>query len=117
MPKKRRNQGRNKYNRGHVKPIVCVNCGRRCPKDKAVKRFTIRDIVDASSKKDLEENRAFEQYIVPKLYIKMQYCVGCGIHARIVKVRSTTERRNRAPPARVQRDATGKVIQKKEDQK
>ena len=117
MPKKRRNQGRNKYNRGHVKPIVCVNCGRLCPKDKAVKRFTIRDIVDASSKKDLEENRAFEQYVVPKLYIKMQYCVGCGIHARIVKVRSVVERRNRAPPQRVQRDAAGKVIQKKDDQK
>jgi small subunit ribosomal protein S26e len=59
MPKKRRNNGRNKNNRGHVKTIVCVNCGRRCPKDKAIKRFTIRDIVDQSSKKDLEENRAF----------------------------------------------------------
>lgn len=54
MPKKRRNQGRNKKNRGNVKAIVCSNCGRHCPKDKAVKRFTIRDIVDASSKKDLE---------------------------------------------------------------
>ena len=54
MPVKRRNHGRNKNNRGHVKTIVCVNCGRRCPKDKAIKRFTIRDIVDASSKKDLE---------------------------------------------------------------
>ena len=53
MPKKRRNNGRNRYNRGHVKAIVCVNCGRHCPKDKAVKRFTIRDIVDQSSKKDL----------------------------------------------------------------
>ncbi len=59
MPKKRRNNGRNKNNRGHVKTIVCVNCGRRCPKDKAIKRFTIRDSVDQSSKKDLEENRAF----------------------------------------------------------
>ncbi len=40
----------------------------------------------------------------------MQYCVGCGIHARIVKVRSTADRKIRAPPARVQRDPSGKVI-------
>ena len=40
----------------------------------------------------------------------MQYCVGCGIHARIAKVRSTTDRRSRLPPPRVQRDATGKPI-------
>jgi len=117
MPKKRRNNGRNKSNRGHVKPIVCSNCGRRCPKDKAVKRFTIKDIVDASSKKDLEEQRAFETYIVPKLYIKMQYCIACAIHSRIVKVRSVEDRRIRAPPQRVQRDAAGKIVQKKDEQK
>lgn len=117
MPKKRRNQGRNKYNRGHVNPIVCVNCGRRCPKDKAIKRFTIRDIVDASSKRDLEAARAFEEYLVPKLYVKMQYCVGCGIHRRVVKVRSTEDRRIRVAPQKVQRDATGKVLKKKEEGK
>ena len=116
MPKKRRNGGRNKYNRGHVKTIVCVNCGRLCPKDKAVKRFMIKNIVDASSQKDLEENRAFDTYRIPKLYIKMQYCVGCAIHSRIVKVRSTVDRRNRAPPQRVQRDPTGKVM-RTEDKK
>lgn len=116
MPKKRRNQGRNKNNRGHVKVIVCVNCGRRCPKDKAVKRFTIKDIVDASSKKDIQESRAFEHYVVPKLYIKMQYCISCAIHSRIVKVRSREDRRNRAPPKRVQRDAAGKIVQKKDAQ-
>jgi len=109
MPKKRRNNGRNKYNRGYVRAIVCVNCGRHCPKDKAVKRFTIRDIVDQSSKKDLEENRAFEYYVIPKLYLKMQYCISCAIHSRIVKVRSVADRRVRAPPQRVQRDAAGKV--------
>ena len=117
MPKKRRNNGRNKKNRGHVKPIVCSNCGRRCPKDKAVKRFQIKDIVDASSKKDLEEQRAFENYLVPKLYIKMQYCIACAIHSRIVKVRSVEDRRIRAPPQRVQRDASGKIIQKRDEQK
>ena len=117
MPVKRRNHGRNKNNRGYVKPIVCTNCGRLCPKDKAVKRFTIRDIVDASSKKDLEENRAFETYIIPKLYIKMQYCISCAIHGRIVKVRGVEERKNRAPPQRVQRDATGKPLRSTEEKK
>jgi len=39
----------------------------------------------------------------------MQYCIGCGIHSRIVKVRSNEDRKNRAPPQRVQRDAAGKV--------
>jgi len=110
MPVKRRNHGRNKNNRGYVKPIVCSNCGRIVPKDKSVKRFIIRDIVDASSKKDLEENRAFETYIIPKLYMKMQYCISCAIHARIVKVRSNTDRKVRTPPQRIKRDATGRVV-------
>lgn len=115
MPKKRRNQGRNKNNRGLVKVIVCSNCGRRCPKDKAVKRFTIKDIVDASSKKDLQEQRAFDPYVVPKLYIKMQYCISCAIHSRIVKVRSVADRRIRAPPQRVPRDVSGRPVLKKEE--
>ena len=29
-------------------------------KDKAIKRFTVRDIVDASSKRDIGEAKAFE---------------------------------------------------------
>lgn len=117
MPTKRRNHGRNKKNRGHVKPIVCCNCSRLCPKDKAVKRFTIKNIVDESSKKDLQENRAFEEYVVPKIYIKLQYCIACAIHSRIVKVRSTEDRRIRKPPAKANRDATGKPIKKDEQKK
>ena len=47
----------------------------------------------------------------------MQYCIGCGIHSRIVKVRSNEDRRNRLPPQRVQRDATGKVLRNEADKK
>ncbi|THF94310.1 hypothetical protein TEA_020346 [Camellia sinensis var. sinensis] len=71
MTFKRRNGGRNKHGRGHVKFIRCSNCG-KC-------------------------------YTLPKLYVKMQYCVSCAIHSKVVRVRSRTDRRNREPPQRFRR--------------
>jgi small subunit ribosomal protein S26e len=76
MPSKRRNNGRSKKNRGHVKPVTCSNCCRLVAKDKAIKRFTVRDIVDASSKKDIQEASAYptegnKQLAIPKLFDKL----------------------------------------------
>ena len=67
-----------------------MNCGRVCPKDKAIKRFQMRNLVDASSKRDLKENYAFDQatFNLPKIYVKQEYCVACAIHHRVVRVRS-----------------------------
>jgi len=66
-----------------------------------VKRFTIRDIVDASSKRDIQLAKAFDQFEVPKMYEKKFYCISCAIHSRVVKVRSVEDRKNRLPPQRV----------------
>lgn len=92
MPSKRRNNGRGKKNKGHSDIVVCINCRRSVPKDKAIKRFQMKAIVDASSKKDIQEASAYKKefFMLPKIYIKQQYCVSCAIHARIVRVRSQT---------------------------
>ena len=71
MPKKRRNGGRNKKNRGHTAILRCTNCGRCVPKDKSIKRYTVRNMVDASSLRDIKDNRAIEDFAIPKLFYKL----------------------------------------------
>ena len=96
MPSKRRNNGRSKKNCGRKGPVRCINCARCVPKDKAIKRFQMRQMVDGSSRRDIKDNYAYntetETFYLPKIYDKQQYCVSCAIHARVVRVRSAIGR-------------------------
>merc|ERR1711988_1391793 len=122
MPSKRRNNGRSKNNRGAPGRVNCDNCNRIVPKDKAIKKFQVRDIIDAASKDDIAKASAYKTATqVPKIMMKMWYCVSCAIHARIVAVRSVTERRKRdtgkKKMMRKPQEQTKKVDDKKEDVK
>ena len=136
MPSKRRNNGRNKKNRGHTTPVVCTNCARLVPKVLFSKipsfiRYVIRTRPSSDSPSEtslmLQVKEILRKIwlwtvrtihlqpisflimwffyldlVIPKLYTKLQYCVSCAIHARVVRVRSHEDRKNRAPPKRFQ---------------
>ena len=59
-------------------------------------------MVESSAIRDLRDSSMYEEYTLPKMYRKMQYCVGCAIHQRIVRCRSkkTGARKDRTPPMR-----------------
>ncbi|KAK4531545.1 hypothetical protein CCYA_CCYA08G2402 [Cyanidiococcus yangmingshanensis] len=115
MVKKRRNHGRKggAHGRGKARPVLCDGCGGRPRKDKAIQRFVVKNLVEASALRDLAEASCVENYVLPKQYLKIRYCISCAVHRRTVRVRPKEERRVRTvprAPRRGERDMEGILL-------
>lgn len=55
-------------------------------------------MVDQSSTRDIREASAYQNYTLPRLYIKHYYSVEAAVHQRVVRSRSREDRRKRDPP-------------------
>ena len=69
MTFKRRNGGKNRCGRGHVKAVHCSNCNRLVPKDKSIKRFIVRNMVETAAHRDLKDASIYEGASVSNLKI------------------------------------------------
>lgn len=73
----------------------------------------MKNLVEASALRDLAEASCIENYVLPKQYMKIRYCVSCAVHRRTVRVRPKEERRVRTiprAPRRGDRDVEGILL-------
>lgn len=103
MPKKRKNGGKNRHNRGSVKSIQCDVTGKMIPKDKAIRRVKRIGMINAGTMKDLRDASYYDRYRIPSIRIKKQFCVSeAQYHGQVYK-RDKQKRKDRNPPEHVLR--------------
>jgi len=93
MVRKRRNNGRSKRNKGHIKRVHCDGSKALVPRDKAIKKLIIKNTSDINSLKEIKKSFILPNYKTPKLKSFIFYSITYAFSKKIVKSRSKNVRR------------------------
>ena len=101
MPKKRKNGGKTRHNRGNSKSIQCDVTGKMISKDKAIKRKISFPLISIAAQRDVRDACYYDRMQIPRIIIKKQYCISeAHFHHKIAK-RQKQKRKDRSPPNEV----------------
>jgi small subunit ribosomal protein S26e len=93
VPKKRKNRGRKKGDKGKEPVVHCDNCGKLMPRSKAIRITVPHSPVPPDLAKELEkQGTIIHRYLVTKTY-----CINCAVFFGIIKVRAREERKRGVP--------------------
>ncbi|MCS7139947.1 MAG: 30S ribosomal protein S26e [Candidatus Nezhaarchaeota archaeon] len=89
MPKKRKNRGRAKGDKGRDSIVSCDGCGRPIPRGKAIRVTRYVSFVDPQLRAELEKKGV----TISKTLVTKYLCVSCAIFQGVRKVRAEEERK------------------------